>query len=102
MLSLACCPMGFMLTDMTRPSAEDGSGSSGSSSMSGSWSDTFGWVEPVDEAGIAWWWPAVIVNGLSVGIVTWMWLSGTMLPTSWGPWRLSDKRLWVDKCCASP
>ena len=38
---------------------------------------------------------------MCLGFVTWMWLSGMVLPTSWGPWRLSDKRLWVDKCCAS-
>jgi len=104
MLSLACCPIGFMLADMTRPSAEDGSASSsGSLSMSASESgSTFGWEEESEsEGGIAWWWPAVVVNGLSLAIVTWVWLSGMVLPTSWGPWRLSDKRLWVDKCCAS-
>eukprot|EP01045_Picozoa_sp_COSAG04_P031330 COSAG04_NODE_5762_length_1500_cov_2.457530_1_plen_171_part_00 len=102
MLSLACCPIGFMLADMTQPSEENGGASSGSWSMSGSGSGTFGWVDETEsEDGIAWWWPAVIVNGISVGIVAWVWLSGMVLPTSWGPWRLSDKRLWVDKCCAS-
>merc|ERR1712096_78978 len=43
-----------------------------------------------------------VVNGISLAIVAWVWLSGMVLPTSWGPWRLSDKQLWVDKCCMDP
>ena len=112
---MAVSPFGFMLTDLTSSRYDtelvvpsSGSASWSPSSDSGSWATLGGNAEDhvdavyeLDHAGIAWWWLPLSVFALGVMFVLWATLSGALpcIPSSWGPWRLSEKRIWVDKCC---
>jgi hypothetical protein len=112
MLGMAVSPFGFMLTDITSSRYDDDTAvvdatSAGSSSSSGSWGapatveNATESIEGLDHTGIGWWVLPSSVFTLGVAFVLWAVMSGGLpcIPSSWGPWKLAETKIWVDKCC---